>query len=152
MVVILVQFAVELENFSDTLLKRHCSVSTRSSTETSIILWLKYAVLFFTTLTAMTSPVLRFWHLTTCPNVPCPRTSRIRYLFLTQLVHVLRLSTRPPTYVHSLLTPKCHWRIVCNRCPRCHGRHFYFLCLASWEHAVDFSTIHMWSPDYIFYM
>ena len=20
------------------------------------------------------------WHLTTCPNVPCPRTSRIRYL------------------------------------------------------------------------
>ena len=51
---------------------------TKSSTETSIILWLKYAVRFLMTLTATTSCVFRFWHLTTWPNVPWPRTSRMR--------------------------------------------------------------------------
>ena len=56
---------------------------TSSSIVTSIILWLKYAGLFFTTFTATTSCVFMFWHLTTCPNVPCPRISRIRYLFHT---------------------------------------------------------------------
>ena len=43
---------------------------TSSRIVTSIILWLKYAGLFFTTLTATTSCVFIFWHLTTCPNVP----------------------------------------------------------------------------------
>ena len=43
---------------------------TSSSIVTSIILWLKYAGLFFTTLTATTSCVFMFWHFTTCPNVP----------------------------------------------------------------------------------
>lgn len=60
-------------------------IHTKSNTETSIMLWLKYAVLFLTTFTATTSWVFRFWHLTTCPNVPWPRTSRIRYRFLQEL-------------------------------------------------------------------
>jgi hypothetical protein len=46
------------------------------------MLWLKYAVLFLTTFTATTSWVFIFWHLTTCPKVPCPSTSKIRYRFL----------------------------------------------------------------------
>lgn len=43
---------------------------TSSRIVTSIILWLKYAGLFLTTLTATTSCVFMFWHFTTCPNVP----------------------------------------------------------------------------------
>ena len=38
---------------------------TKSRTETSIILWLKYAVLFLMHFTATTSCVFRFWHFTT---------------------------------------------------------------------------------------
>lgn len=38
---------------------------TSSKMVTSIILWLKYAGLFLTTLTATTSCVFMFWHLTT---------------------------------------------------------------------------------------
>ena len=59
---------------------RSASVLTNSRIVTSIILWLKYAGLFFTTFTATISCVFMFWHFTTCPKVPWPRISRIRYL------------------------------------------------------------------------
>lgn len=52
-----------------------------SRTVTSIILWLKYAGLFLITFTATIALVFKFWHLTTCPKVPWPNTSKIRYLF-----------------------------------------------------------------------
>jgi hypothetical protein len=80
-IVVLVELCVKLErrvsvkNMGE---KRAEGLLTRSRTETSIILWLKYAVLFFTTLTATTSCVFKFWHFTTCPKVPWPRTSRMR--------------------------------------------------------------------------
>lgn len=67
MVVVFVKLCVELEKpvsifESDAFLK---PLLTRSSTDTSIMLWLKYAVLFLTTFTATTSCVFKFWHLTT---------------------------------------------------------------------------------------
>lgn len=52
---------------------------------TSIILWLKYAGLFLTTLTATISWVFMFWHFTTWPKVPWPKTSRIKYLAHCQI-------------------------------------------------------------------
>lgn len=51
---------------------------TRFRIATSILLWFRYAGLFLTTLTAQMECVRMFWHLTTWPNVPWPRTSRIK--------------------------------------------------------------------------
>lgn len=79
---------------------------TKSSTETSIILWLKYAVLFFTTFTATTSCVFKFWHFTTCPNVPWPRTSRIRYRFLSYCQHIALIQGRYNILVARLFRSK----------------------------------------------
>lgn len=63
MVVVLVKFAVELWHIPGLASGQYLGWGrerTRSSTETSIMLWLKYAVLFFTTLTATTSCVFMF--------------------------------------------------------------------------------------------
>lgn len=96
---------------------------TRSSTDTSIILWLKYAVLFLTTFTATTSCVFKFWHLTTCPKVPWPRTSRIRYRFLRDelaftIVKNTEILTSKHTYDQSPQTRECHSHKVYNHYPR----------------------------------
>lgn len=64
-VVVLVELAVDLHGVSTSISFNHEEIPTKSSTETSIILWLKYAVLFLITLTATTSWVFKFWHLTT---------------------------------------------------------------------------------------
>ena len=50
-----------------------------SRIDTSIMLCLRYAGLFFMTLTATISFVFMFWHLTTWPNVPWPKTSSTKY-------------------------------------------------------------------------
>lgn len=99
-VVVLVVLAVELYNLDISRRSKHGGGGnnsrrrTKSRTETSIILWLKYAVLFLMTLTATTSCVLRFWHLTTCPKVPWPSTSRMRYRFLQQSVSIYHRKKR----------------------------------------------------------
>jgi hypothetical protein len=59
-VVILIELRVELHNNQLGPQKEQRVGPTRSRTDTSIILWLKYAVLFFTTLTATTSCVFKF--------------------------------------------------------------------------------------------
>lgn len=56
MVVVLIKLAIELFMVLAIYLKLHRrECQTKSRTDTSIMLWLKYAVLFFTTLTATTS-------------------------------------------------------------------------------------------------
>jgi hypothetical protein len=63
---------------------------------TSIMLWLKYAGLFLTTLTATISCDFTFWHLTTWPNVPCPNMSNITYL------------CTPSAYIHANVSERAH--------------------------------------------
>ncbi len=55
MIIILVKLTIELEKALAQNDSRMGILLTRSSTETSIILWLKYAVRFLTTFTATTS-------------------------------------------------------------------------------------------------
>lgn len=61
MIVVLIELAVKLHWKSVVTSRRSPdSKRTKSRTETSIMLWLKYAVLFLTTLTATTSCVFKF--------------------------------------------------------------------------------------------
>ena len=62
-----VALLVELgdRNWLKNVVRNIKSELTSSSIVTSIILWLKYAGLFFTTFTATTSCVFIFWHFTT---------------------------------------------------------------------------------------
>ena len=80
--VVLVPLVVDLRAGGSGLSAERGTKARRTSSRivTSIMLCWKYAGLFLTTLTATISCVLRFWHLTTWPNVPCPSTSRIKYL------------------------------------------------------------------------
>lgn len=87
-------------------------VLTNSSIVTSIILWLKYAGLFLTTLTATISCVLIFWHLTTWPNVPCPRTSRMRYLLLDAALGMRNTDTQQIAEIHVLVALLCPKPVV----------------------------------------
>ena len=121
------------------------------------MLWLKYAVLFLTTFTATTSCVFKFWHLTTCPKVPWPSTSRIRYRFLNSMLAVIvtvisDLLTLTRTYDQSPLTRECHLHIVCSHYPRYQTHHSLLPCLVLWALSEGSVMIRIWSLDCKFYM
>ena len=133
---------------------------TNSRIVTSIILWLKYAGLFFTTFTATISCVFMFWHFTTCPNVPWPRTSKIKYLRNKEHQHchirtqcsvrngAKRWSAR--TYLN--LCRASRWHRECNHSLHCQIHHYGTACSAWWERDEGYLQTRIGTVDCIYGM
>lgn len=116
---------------------------TSSRIVTSIILWLKYAGLFFTTFTATISCVFMFWHFTTWPNVPWPRISRMRYRLWT--VQYTADNVWYQRTCDHLRFPANHWHREYNRNPHCRNLHCGRAYSAWWAPSADCAQIRIWT-------